>query len=250
MTIVVAYKWAANPQDASVDDGGVVDWSRAKSALSEYDPVAIQLGRELADATGDELVGISVGGRAVGSSMAKKAAMSRGLDRGLVVADDEAAGWNLTGSGQVLAELVGRIDDVGLVLTGDASIDENARLVPALLAGFLGWPCLEDVTGVERTDDGWSVTQAVPGGSRTIAVTGPAVLAVAPDATSARVPGMKDILAAGKKKVEVLTAADLGLSGPEVTVVGRARPAAQARQNKTVADGAQLVAALRADGLL
>ena len=52
MTVVVAYKYAANPQDASVGADGVVDWSRAKSAVSEYDPVAIQLGRNLADAVG------------------------------------------------------------------------------------------------------------------------------------------------------------------------------------------------------
>ncbi|MEP7036543.1 MAG: electron transfer flavoprotein beta subunit/FixA family protein, partial [Actinomycetota bacterium] len=31
MKIVVAYKWAPNPQDASVGADGVVDWSRAKS---------------------------------------------------------------------------------------------------------------------------------------------------------------------------------------------------------------------------
>ncbi|MCT3008191.1 electron transfer flavoprotein beta subunit/FixA family protein, partial [Propionibacterium freudenreichii] len=92
MTIVVAYKYAPNPQDAEVRGDGTVDWSRAKSAVSEYDPVAVQLGRELA---GDaEVVGISVGGADVASSMAKKNAMSRGLDRGLVVADDAAADWN------------------------------------------------------------------------------------------------------------------------------------------------------------
>lgn len=250
MTIVVAYKWAANPQDASVNVEGIVDWSRAKLALSEYDPVAIQLGNELATATGDELVGVSVGTSAVGGSMAKKAAMSRGFARGLVVADDQTAEWNLTQVAQALAALVHRVDDVGLVLTGDASIDENAKLVSALLAGYLGWPCFQDVAGVERGDDGWSVTQNIPGGTRTIAVTGPAVLAIAPDATQAKVPGMKDILAAGKKKVDTAAVDDLELNGVALTITERSRPAAKTRQNKIVADGEQLAAALRADGLL
>ncbi|WP_316670164.1 electron transfer flavoprotein beta subunit/FixA family protein [uncultured Propionibacterium sp.] len=250
MTIAVAYKWAANPQDASVDAGGVVDWSRAKPALSEYDPVAIQVGRELATTTGSELVGVCVGTAVVNGSMARKAAMSRGLDRGLLLADDESADWNRTRVAQALAGLVRRIDGIDLVLTGDASIDENARLVPALLAGHLGWPCFQDVTRVERADDGWSIVQAVPGGTRTIAITGPAVLAIAPDAAQAKVPGMKDILAAGKKKVETVTVADLDLSSVEVAVAERSRPAARARRNKTVANAAELVSALRADGLL
>ncbi|RLP11533.1 electron transfer flavoprotein subunit beta/FixA family protein [Propionibacterium australiense] len=250
MTIVVAYKWAANPQDASVSAEGIVDWSRAKLALSEYDPVAIQLGSELATATGDELVGVSVGTSAVGSSMAKKAAMSRGFDRGLVVADDQTAEWNLTQVAQALAALIQRIDGVNLVLTGDASIDENAKLVSALLAGHLGWPCFQDVAGAERSDDGWSIIQNIPGGTRTIAVTGPAVLAIAPDATQAKVPGMKDILAAGKKKVDTVAVADLEPSSIDLTITERSRPAARTRQNKIVTDGEQLAAVLHADGLL
>ena len=57
MSIVVAYKYAANPQDTTVGSDGVVDWSRAKAAVSEYDPVAIQVARTVADAKGEELVG-------------------------------------------------------------------------------------------------------------------------------------------------------------------------------------------------
>ena len=57
MKIVVAYKWAPNPQDASVGVDGIVDWSRAKPGISEYDPVAIELARRLADATGAGVAG-------------------------------------------------------------------------------------------------------------------------------------------------------------------------------------------------
>ena len=96
MSIIVAYKYAANPQDTTVDASGVVDWSRAKAAISEYDPVAVQVGRTLADSLGTDVVGISVGGKAVSSSMAKKGALSRGMDRALVVADDVTADWNAT----------------------------------------------------------------------------------------------------------------------------------------------------------
>ena len=247
MTIAVAYKWAANPQDASVGADGTVDWSRAKPAVSEYDPVAAQVGRTLADQTGTELVGVSVGPRAVSGSMAKKAAMSRGFDRGVVVADDATADWNLTAVARALAELVRGVGDVDLLLTGDASIDENARMTSALVAGYLGWPCLQEVQAVEKTDSGWTVTQSVPGGTRSIAVDGPAVIAVTADAAKTRVPGMKDILAAGKKKVAVVK-----VEAPPVPVelVERTRPETRSRKNKIVADADELVAVLRTDGVL
>ncbi len=250
MTIAVAYKWAANPQDASVGADGVVDWSRAKAAVSEYDPVAVQVGRDLADALGVELVGVSVGTSEVAGSMAKKAAMSRGFDRGVLVAEDEVAAWNATRVAQALAGLVSRTGGVDLVLAGDASIDENAKIVPALVAGYLGWPCFEDVMAVEGGGGSWAITQEVPGGTRVIEVSGPVVAAVSADAAKARVPGMKDILAAGKKPVEGVAAADLGLADIAVEVAGRSKPESRARGGRIVSDAAELVAALRADGIL
>jgi len=255
VTIAVAYKWAVNPQEAVVGPDGSVDLSRAKAALSEYDPVAIELARGLADATGAELVGVSVGGPEVGSSMARKAALSRGLDRLVLVADPALAGARATTTGQVLAAVVRQLGDVDLVVTGDASVDEGARLVPAVLAGHLGWPALGDVTDVQVTGDTLRVHRSVGAGSQVLQVRGPAVLAVATDATLPRVPGMKDILAAGRKPVDELPLPAL----PPVTalsVVDRSRPDVTTRKRRVIdaadpaAAAAELVAALRADGRL
>lgn len=250
MTVVVAYKYAANPQDASVGADGVVDWSRAKSSVSEYDPVAIQLGRNLADAIGSELVGVSVGTSDVSGSMAKKNAMSKGFDRGVVVADDATAEWNPTKVASALAELVKSVEGADILFAGDSSIDNGARLVPALVAGFLGWPAFQNVSAVTKTDTGFELTQNVPGGSRTIVVNGPVVVSASSDAVAPKVPSMKDILAAGKKPVEAVEVASVDAS---LTVTGRAKPEAKARKNQ-IFEGddaaAQLIAALRADGVL
>lgn len=255
MTIAVAYKWAANPQEAVVGPDGSVDLSRAKAAISEYDPAAIELARGLADAVGEELVGVSVGGLDAGSGLARKAALSRGVDRLVVVADAALAGAGAAATGLALAAAVAEVGDVRVVVTGDASVDEGARLVPAVLAGRLGWPALADVTAVRPDGDGLLVERAVGASSQTLRLDGPAVLAAASDAAVPRVPGMKDILAAGKKPVQELATPPLdGLAA--LTAVGRSRPALadRRRQIVTTADpaaaAAELVAALRAAGLL
>lgn len=257
MSIIVAYKYAANPQDTTVDASGAVDWSRAKAAISEYDPVAVQVGRALADSLGTDVVGISVGGKAVASSMAKKGALSRGMDRALVVADDATADWNATTVASALAGLVGKVEGASLVLTGDSSIDESAKIVPTLIAGFLGWPCFQEVVAVEAAGeaagDGWKLTQSTAGGTRTIRVDGPVVAAVATDAAHVKVPGMKDILAAGKKPLEKVAVADLPTVDTALEVTGRSKPVAKARRNETFTGddaAAQLVAALRNAGAL
>jgi electron transfer flavoprotein beta subunit len=253
MTIAVLYKWAGNPQEASVEADGTVDWSRAKQAVSEYDTVAIEVGRQVADATGAKLVGVSVGRADLAAMLARKAAMARGLDEGVVVADDSTADWNATDVARTLAALLGRLQDLDLVLAGDVSVDEGAGIVPAVTAGYLGWPCLLDVVAVERSAQGWTVEQSVPGGTRTIAVVGPLVASVATDAAKPRVPGVRDILAAGKKPLEVVAVCDVPDPVSTVRVEGRGRPAGAHRAGKVFAGedvAAQLVTALRADGVL
>ena len=259
MSILVAYKYAANPQDATAGADGSIDWSRAKKSVSEYDPVAIQVGRNLADAAGAELVGISAGPADIAGGAAKKNAMSKGFDRGLILADAALEGANATTIAAALAALVKREAEAQLVLTGDASIDEGARLVSALLAAHLGWPCLQNVAAVEAAGEGWSVTQNLPGGaSRTVELAGPAVLACTSDAATPKAASMKEILAAAKKPVEVLAAADLeGFDAQGAAPAARAaRPAEAVTRKNVMLEGspedisAELIAALRADGVL
>lgn len=255
MKIVVAYKWAPNPQDASVSPAGVVDWSRAKASISEYDPVAIELGRQLADAAGAELIGVTVGDKGVAVPLAKKAALSRGLDRLVIVADDTLAGAGPVKLGLAIAEAIKGIGDVDLVLTGDSSIDVGSQTVPAVVAGALGWPTLAQVTAVTGIAGDLTIERAFRGGSQVLKASGPVVLAASGDAVTPRVPGMKDILAAGKKPSEEVALAPAATAST-VEITATAKPQLKARKGQLIdtadaaAAGVQLVAALRAANTL
>ena len=211
------------------------------------------MARTVADAKGEELVGISVGDAQVSSSMAKKAALSRGFDRALVVADDAVRDLNATAVAGALAALVRKVDGANILLTGDSSIDESAKMMSALVAGYLGWPCFQEVSAVEANGNGWTITQATASGTRTIAVDGPVVVAVTTDAATVKVPGMKDVLQAGKKPMDTVALADLGVEPISVEVTGRLRPVAQERKKEILSgdDAAvKLVEALRNAGVL
>jgi electron transfer flavoprotein beta subunit len=158
----------------------------------------------------------------------------------------------------VLAAAVRHIGDVDLVITGDSSVDVGAKMVPAVMAGQLGWPALAEVTAVSGKDGLLRVERAVPEGTQILEITGPAVLSASTDAAVPRIPGMKDILAAGKKPVETLQVADLDVAAGEanVTVTGTSRPDLVARKGLVIdttdpaAAAAELVAALRGAGAL
>lgn len=188
--------------------------------------------------------------------MARKAALSRGLDRLLVVASDGIDPLDVTRTAGLLAAAVRRMAGVDVVLTGGSSVDVAANIVPALLGGELGWPVLNDVTDVAEAGAALRVTRRLVTGVEELRCATPVVLSVATDAAAPRVPGMKDILAAGKRPVEQLDAGsiEVGTSRPEV--IGRSRPQLTARQGRRIdaadpdAAARELVAALRADGVL
>lgn len=256
MKVVVAYKWASNPSHASVLPDGTVDWSRAKPAVSEYDPVAIELGRRLIDAAGGELIGMTVGSPDAATSRATKTVLARGLDRTVVVAGEGLDRANPTATAARLAEAIQAVGDVDLVLAGDASVDLGARITPALVAGWLGWPALTDAESIALGAGAEVLVERTTATSvQTLAVPLPAVIAVASGAVTPRVPGMKDILAAGKKPVEVLDAGpEPGLSG-SAAVAQRAPAPLPSRHRRVVpgdpdAAARELVDELRRRGVL
>jgi electron transfer flavoprotein beta subunit len=258
MRIVLAYKWTCDPEEATVRADGTVDWSRAKPGLSAYDPVAMELARRLAEEAGAELIGVTVGGKGVGAPIASKAVLGRGLDRVVIIEDESLADAGRSELAAVLAEVIRHIGDVDLVITGDSSVDVAAKMVPTVLAGELGWPAVAEVTSVTGQAGALRVERAIPGGVQVLEISGPAVLAASADAAVPRVPGMKELLAAAKKPVELLdlTALKVPPTGAVMTVTGRARPDRKARKGQLIdtadpaAAAAELVAALRAAGTL
>ena len=258
MKIVVAYKWTSDPEEATVGADGHVDWSRARPGISTYDPVAIELARKLATENGAELIGVTVGRKGVGVPLATKAVLARGLDRVVVVEDDSLAHAGQAELAAVVAAVVRHIGDVDLVITGDSSVDVAAKMVPTVLAGELGWPAVAEVTSITGQVGTLRVERAIPGGVQVLEISGPAVLAAAADAAVPRVPGMKELLAAAKKPVELLDLAALKVPprNAGMTVAGRARPERKVRKGQLIdtadpaAAAAELVTALRAAGAL
>lgn len=256
MRIVVIYKWAANPQEATVGPDGKLDWSRATATISEYDPAAIQVARTLADRLGGELIGLSLGDGAA-APMARKAALSRGLDKLYLVAEPAGFTGDATTTGLLLAAAIRMIGEVDLVVGGDASIDNGAQLVPAVVAGALGWPAIAQVATIDGTAGAFEVVRNHLGGTQRVALTGPAVVSIAPDAVTPKVPGMKEILAAGKKPSEVIGVDALDVDLPEpMTVMARSKPQLAARKQRKLdgsdpaAAAAAVVGELRAAGVL
>ena len=185
MRIAVAFKAVPDAQDVQVAGDRTLDFSKAKLTISEYDKNALELGAQLAD----EAVAITVGGKDIDNSKLKKDVMARGMGHLYMAA--------------ALADVLAKAGDVDAVICGDGSADNYLQQVDVQLAEKLGWPVVTAACKVEVNGSTAVVTRALEDCTEVVEVELPAVISVTPDVAEPRIPGMKDILAAGKKPMDV-----------------------------------------------
>jgi electron transfer flavoprotein beta subunit len=257
MTIAVLCKWCPDPGDLEVRPDGSISLERAKWSISEYDRVAIEVAASLAsDEAG--VVAVVAGPTVIDTSMTRKAILSRGPDELFMVVDDRLDDADARQSASCLAAATERIGHVDLVVCGAGSTDLFAQQVGIQVGERLGWPTFNEVTNVRRDGSNWRIERRLDDEVDTLDVALPVALAVTADAALPRVPGMQEILAAGKKPTTVWSLDDLGpsaaLARASLVVSTTARPHSvrqQVRFEGSPADAAaELVGALRRESVL
>lgn len=204
MNIVAAFKVVPDDQDIQVSADGTLDYSKAKNTVSAYDLNAIEAAAQLAAANeGSNVVAVTVGGADIDDSKLKKNVLARGVDELYMTADDACKGLDARATAVALAELVSKVGAFDVVLCGDGSADNYAQQVDVQLADALGLPVVTAVSAVSVEGAVATCDRMLETQLQTVQVDLPAVISVVPDIALPRIPGMKDILAAGKKPMGV-----------------------------------------------
>ena len=217
MNIVAAFKVVPDDPDIQVSADGTLDYSKAKNTVSAYDLNAIEAAAQLAAANeGSNVVTVTVGGADIDDSKLKKNVLARGVDELYMTADDACKGLDARATAVALAELVSKVGDFDVVLCGDGSADNYAQQVDVQLAAKLGLPVVTAATKITAKDGALEVERTLEDVVEVVEVPLPAVVSVAPDIALPRIPGMKDILAAGKKPSSVNAASDVAAAVVDV----------------------------------
>ncbi len=181
-----------------------LDYSRAHQIVSTYDLNAMEAAAQLAAANeGSSVVGITVGGPKINDSKMKKNVLARGVGALYMTADEACADLDARATAEALAELLVKVGDYDLIVCGDGSADNYAQQVDVQLAAKLGVPVVNGATKIEAGEGVVVVERTLEDVVETVEVPLPAVVSVSPDIALPRIPGMKDILAAGKKPMNV-----------------------------------------------
>ena len=200
MKIVVAVKVVADDQDIFVAGDRTLDYSKAHQVISSYDKNAIEAAAQLAAANDGTVTVISAATSKATDAKLKKDILSRGVDELIMVTDAALATAASFATAQVLKGIVEeKVSDYDLIITGDGSADFYAGQVNVQLAAALGVPTINEVTSITAEGDKVVVERTLEEEVEEIEVPLPAVVAVSPSIGEPRIPGMREILAAGKK---------------------------------------------------
>ena len=246
MKIIVPVKIVPDDQDIQVAADGSLDYSKAKPTISTYDLNAIEAAAQLAGADGSVVV-ISVGPKSIDDSKTKKGILARGVSELYMAADDSLAGLDAFATASALAALVAEVGEYDLILCGDGSADNYAQQTDVQLACRLGLPVVNAACKIEAADGGIKVESVLEDTVETVICPLPAVVSVCPDIAVPRIPGMKDILAAGKKPMHAVAAA----AEPSAIEVLEVKAPEQADRKQEIMDAsddniAKFVAAIKA----
>ena len=219
MNIVVCIKQVPENLGVGLDrDSGYVRRGEAKGAVNLADRHALEVALALKAGTDGKLIALSMG--PTGADQALRQALAVGCDEAYLVSDEALAGSDTGATAAVLAAAVGKLGDVGLVLTGEASADGATSQTAPRLAEALGWAFVGGV--FEATLEGPALKAGRNGDGRRERVEAgtPAVLAVSLDAPKPRIPNAMGVMKAAKKPLTTWSLPDLGLAADQAGQAG------------------------------
>jgi electron transfer flavoprotein beta subunit len=144
-----------------------------------------------------------------------------GVDDAVLLHDAAFAGADPTATAYVLAAAIKKIGTYNLILCGRQGSDWDQAQVPSGIAEFLEVPSVTAVKKVAPHDGGTvRVERLLEDGYEVLEVQTPCVVTVSNEANRPRYPTLKGIMAAGKKKIPVWNAGELGADTAKVGTSG------------------------------
>lgn len=251
--VVACYKWVRDETEIKLRDDLSVNFNDAQGKISDYDKNTIEAAVQMAAVMDAEPIALTFGSKDVGLSI--KPALSRGPVAAYYVNSDAANTTDHRITANVLAAAIRSVSDVQLVLCTEGASDTFARQTGPRMGAALDWPVVTSVIKLELKDGLLYAVRRLENKLQTVKTTLPAIISILPELCEAPIPGIKAVMAAGKKPVTMLKVEDLNLSLQEKLSAGNLKGYVMNRKNIAFKEGspaekaAQLVEALKKEGI-
>ncbi len=185
--------------------------------LNPWDEFSLEAALHIKEKYSAELIALSTGDEMAESALRKALAM--GCDSAIRV----ETGINPQESGFIAAILAAAIQKIGAVemaFCGRQSIDFENGSVAGMLAQFLGWPYLAQITTIESLYPSKIIARrTVANQLYTISAQFPLVLTASKEFGEPRFPSFMGTRKAAKASIEIWSAADLGIERNQINQV-------------------------------
>ena len=199
------------PADKTLDRASV------DPVMNELDEYAVEEALSLVEAHGGSVTVLSMGPAKSVDTLRK--ALSMGADAAVHLLDDALAGTDALGTSYALAQVLGTLE-FDLVILGSESTDARMSVVPAMLAERLGLPQHTFANKVIVEGNKLTTHRLAEDGYTVVEGSLPAVVSVVEKINEPRYPSFKGIMAAKKKPMSTLSAADVGIDVAKVGLSG------------------------------
>jgi len=214
MNIVVCVKQVFDTEaKIKLDSSGKIDKSGVNLIMNPYDEFAVEEALRLKEKNGGEVIILSLGSD---TPEAIRQALAMGADRAISLEDPAFTSGDAHTVALALAKALEGVQ-FDLILGGWAAIDDNASQVPSRLAEIMNLPQVNVVTKLEIADGKAVCHRQGDAGTEIIEVPLPAVITAQKGLNEVRYPSLKGIMAAKKKELKQVKAADLGLNPEALT---------------------------------
>lgn len=196
-----------------VADGAIVE-DGLQYVINAWDENAVEAAVQLKESNKAETTLVSIGTGDHTDMIRKCYAM--GIDNGIHI-DDAALE---KADAPVFANVLAKVFSAGeydLVITGKQAQDTDSGQAGIMMAQVLGIPCVSNVVDIKIADDTHVTVQRLgDAGTEILDVELPAVVTVSDSINEPRLPAMRGIMMAKKKKIQVMDLAGLGTAIEEV----------------------------------
>jgi len=207
--ILVAIKRVIDPY-AKIrvqSDGSGVETNNVKMTINPFCEIAVEEAIRLKElGIASEVVVVSIGDKSCQEQL--RGALALGADRAIQV--DTAKTCHPLSVAKILKEIA-KQEQVGLVLLGKQSIDNDNNQVPQMLAGLCGWPQATFASEVKIEDETATITREIDGGLETLKLSLPAVVSTDLRLNEPRYASLPNIMKAKRKPLDVIELSSLDI---------------------------------------
>jgi electron transfer flavoprotein beta subunit len=249
MNVYVILKQTFDTEEKIAIQNGRISEDGVKFVINPYDEYAVEEAIRIKEASGGQVVVVSVGPER--SAEALRSALAMGADEGVLLSGDGIPADEYSVSVALAAFFADQSYD--LILGGNFSVDNGAGQVAIRLAGLLGIPHVSSVTKIELSNGKANVERDAEGDLEVLEVSLPALFTAQQGLNEPRYPSLPGIMKAKKKPFRHIALDELAIDPERLTARTKqteinlppVRIAGQILQGDLPSQAAELVQLLR-----